>query len=270
MGVVEGVEGADVTPVSAVAVRGPGHLVVLEVVDERLTAVDEGRDDVAAHVVVGVGVVGVGLDRPHQRVGREDVVAHRGERRVRIVRGAGRIGGLLEELGDLAAVVGIDTAERHGLRTRNPDARHRALGTRSDVGLDHLLGIHPVDVVGAEHDDVLGLLVVDQVQRLEDRIGATGVPAGSEPLLRRDRRDVFAVEPRWPPGLRDVAVERVRLVLREHAQPRIPGVDEVAEDEVDEPVSATERHGGLGAVHRQRKESFPLAAGEDDPEDVAL
>ena len=35
--------------------------------------------------------------------------------------------------------------------------------------LDHLLRVHPVDVVGAEHDDVLGPLVVDQVQALVDR-----------------------------------------------------------------------------------------------------
>ena len=43
-------------------------------------------------------------------------------------------------------------------------------------------------VVGAEDDDDLRAGVVDQVQRLEDRVGAAGVPARAEPLLRRHWR----------------------------------------------------------------------------------
>ena len=59
--VVVRVQRPDVAPVAAVAVGGAGHLVVGEVVDVRPSpCADQPRDDVAAHVVIGVVVVGVG------------------------------------------------------------------------------------------------------------------------------------------------------------------------------------------------------------------
>jgi hypothetical protein len=45
-----------------------------------------------------------------------------------------------------------------------------------DVLLHHLPRVHPVDVVGTEDHDVLGLLVVDEVQRLVDGVGRAGEP----------------------------------------------------------------------------------------------
>ena len=85
----------------------------------------------------------------------------------------------------------VDATERGRLGARDPDARHRGTRTAVDVELDHLLGVHPVHVVGAEHDDVVGVLVVDQVHRLIDGIRGTGVPPGAKPLLRRNRGDVL-------------------------------------------------------------------------------
>jgi hypothetical protein len=58
--VVERVERADVAPVSVVAFGRAGHLVV-EVVHRGHAVGDQTRNDVAAHVVIGVVVVGVGL-----------------------------------------------------------------------------------------------------------------------------------------------------------------------------------------------------------------
>ena len=134
---------------------------------------DQARDDVAAHVVVGVVVVGVGADRVDQHLGGEDVVAHRRERLLGVVGGARRVGRLLDEVADPAGLVGVDAAERRRLRARHPDAGHRGAGAAVDVELQHLLGVHPVHVVGTEDDDVVGVLVVDQVQRLVDRVGAS-------------------------------------------------------------------------------------------------
>ena len=82
-----------------------------------------------------------------------------------------------------------------GFRARHPDARDGRTRTALDVELDHLLGVHPVHVIGAEHDDVVGIFVVDQVQRLVDGVGGAGVPARAEPLLGRDRGDVLAGKP---------------------------------------------------------------------------
>ena len=151
--------------------------------------------------MVGVVVVGVGADRVDQHLGGEDVVAHRRERLLGIVGGARRIGRLLDELADAARLVGVDAAERGGLGARHPDTRDRRARPALDVELHHLLGVHPVHVVGTEHDDVVGVLVVDQVQRLVDRVGRAGVPARPEPLLRGHRGDVFAGETGQPPVL---------------------------------------------------------------------
>ena len=134
--------------------------------------------------------------------------------------------------------------------------------------LDHLLGIHPIDVVGAEHDDVVGVLVVDQVERLQDRVGGAGVPARAEPLLGGHRRDVLAGKPRKPPVLRDVAIQRMRLVLRENADPQISRVHQIRQHEVDEPVGAAEGNRRLGTVRGQRVQPFALAAGQDDAQHV--
>ena len=65
-----------------------------------------------------------------------------------------------------------------------------------------------------------------------------------------------------------MAVEAVALVLRQHGDLEIAGVDEVREREVDEPVVAAERHRGLGAVERQRQQALALAARQHDPEDA--
>ena len=57
---------------------------------------------------------------------------------------------------------------------------------------------------------------------------------------------------------------RVRLVLGEHADPQVAGVDQVGQHEVDQPVVAAERDGGLGPVGGQRHQPLALAAGQDD------
>src|SRR5690625_4215969 len=87
VGVVVGVDRADVAPVAVVTLRGSRHDVVLEVVDARQPALDEPRHDAAAHVVLGLRVLGVHAQRLDERLGGQDVVAHRGEH---LVRGAGR------------------------------------------------------------------------------------------------------------------------------------------------------------------------------------
>ncbi len=246
----------------------PGHFVVVEVVHRRHPVGHQSRDDVAAHVVIGVVVVGVGADGVDEHLGGEDVVAHRRERLLGVVGRARRIGGLLHELADASRVVGVDAAEGRGLGPRHPDSRDRRPRTALDVELDHLLGVHPVDVVGTEHDDVVGVLVVDEVERLKNRVGRPGVPARTEALLRGHRGDVLPGKPGQPPVLRDVAIQRMRLVLRQNADPQVSGVDQIRQHEVDEPVGAAEGNRRLGSIGGQRIQTFALTAGQDDAEHV--
>ena len=106
--------------------------------------------------VVEVGVAGHRLD---QRVGVEDVVAHRRQHLLRVVGQPDRVLRLLQEVADLARVlrVHVDHAELVGQPDRLPDRRHGAGRAGLDVLLDHLAEVHPVHVVGADHDDDVGL-----------------------------------------------------------------------------------------------------------------
>ncbi len=124
--------------------------------------------------------------------------------------------------------------------------------------LDHLARVDAVDMVGAEHADDVGLLVADQVQVLEDRVGRAREPVGAAPHLRRHRDDVVAEELRELPGRRDVTVEAVALVLGQDGDPEDAAVDEVREREVDQPVVAPERHRRLGAIGSERPEALAL------------
>ena len=268
MRLVVGVDRPHVAPVGLVPVLDSGDLVLGEVVDLRLAPGNEARDDVATHVVPGVQVLRVGVQRLHQRVAAEDVVAHRGERGVGVVRQTGWVGGLLQELLDLVVRGGVDHPELGGLGPGHPDAGDGAAEAAVDVGVEHLLDVHPVDVVGPEDDDVVGGLVDEQVHRLEDRVGAALVPPGAEPLLRGHRSDVVAQQRGHPPRQGDVLVERVRLVLGQHRDLPHTGVREVRQDEVDQPVGPAERDRGFRPVHRERHQPLSFTAGEDDGENL--
>ena len=214
--------------------------------------------------------LGVAGDRVAQRVGGEHVVAHGREHLVRSVRQAHRVLRLLEERTDRGrrGRVDVDDAELVGHRDRLPDRGDGAAGPRLDVGVDHLREVHPVDVVGTDHDHDVGLLVGEQVERLEDRVRAAEVPPLAHPLLGRHRRDVVAEQRRHPPGGGDVPVEAVRLVLGEHDDLEVAGVHHVGQREVDQPVDAPERDRGLGPVGGQRHQPLALTPRQHDREDV--
>ncbi|CAM5506702.1 hypothetical protein STENM327S_08349 [Streptomyces tendae] len=242
-------------------------MVGAEVVQRGLAPVGELGQDRTAHVVHGVLVLGVPLQCLDEGLGGEDVVAHRGEDAPGVVGETGRVGRLLQETGDgLPVGARGDHAEGRRLGARDPDPGDGDARAGLDVLGEHLARVHPVHVVGAEHRYVLGLFVVHQVQRLEDRVGAAEVPARAEALLGGDGGDVVAEQAGHPPGGGDVPVQGVRLVLREDADPQDVAVDQVGQDEVDEPVGAAEGDRGFGAVRGQGHQAFALSARQHDAE----
>ena len=161
---------------------------------------------------------------------------------------------------------GLDHAESGRLRRGTGMAATVTPGARRTCWSIICLRIHPEDVVGAEHHHEVGLLVVDEVQRLVDRVRRAGVPVRPQPLLGGHRRHVVAEQGAHPPGHGDVPVQAVALVLREHADPRNAGVDQVGQCEVDQPVQAAERHRRFGPVGGQRCQPLAGAAGQHNAE----
>ena len=53
--------------------------------------------------------------------------------------------------------------------------------------IEHLLWIHTVNVVGTKDENVIRIFIVDEIEVLQDGIGASGVPTWSEALLCRNR-----------------------------------------------------------------------------------
>ena len=135
---------------------------------------------------------------------------------------------------------------------------------QGQVLVDHLHWVHAVDVIGsADHDEVRPVFI-EQAQRLVDRVCRAGLPAWSQPLLRRHRGHVIAERAAQPPGGRQMPVQAVALVLGEHADPADPAVDQVGQREIHQPVQAAERNGRLGPLRGQRREPPPRRARQDD------
>jgi hypothetical protein len=235
-----------------------------------LAHVDQRRDDAAADVVVGVLVFGVEADDVDQCLRGEDVVPHRGEDLLGRVGQARRLRRFLLERPDPGAITDLDHAQLVGLRARPADPGHGHPGAGGDVLLDHLSGVHPINVVGSEHEDVLRRLVDHQVEVLVDGVGRAGEPPGPPPHLGRHRGDVAAEQGRQPPRPGDVEVEAVALVLGQDHDPQIAGVGHVRQGEVDDAVVPAEGHRRLRPVGGERRQALPLAAGEDHGQDVGF
>ena len=175
--------------------------------------IGQRRDHVAAQVGVLV------LARRHdvdQRLRVEHVVAHARQAAGVVARHRRRRRGLLVEGDDVALVVRLDHTEVDRLVLRHRDRGHGHAGPDVEMFGDHLTRVHPVDVVGAEHAHDVRPLVVDEVQVLIDGVRRPLEPVRPAAHLGGHRRHVVVEHRREPPGLGDVAVEAVALVLREH------------------------------------------------------
>ena len=60
------------------------------------------------------------------------------------------------------------------------------MSTTGDMGLQHLLEVHSIDVVSTHYYDVIRLLVANQIEALENGISRTSKPALTQQLLSRN------------------------------------------------------------------------------------
>ena len=216
------------------------------------------------------GLRGIFLERPHQHVGAEDVNPHRAERDVRRSRHRRRLGGLLLKTDRRGRSSSMDDdAEPRCVRERHLEAGERGVGVPLDVKAQHLRVVHLVHVIARQHDDVARRFLRDGIQVLEDRVRGAEIPVLADPFLRRQDLDELAELLRHDvPAHADVAVERQRLVLGGDVDVPQPGVDAVAQGEVDDAVRPSEIDRGFRPFFGQWIQTLSRPAGEQDDEDI--
>ena len=77
-------------------------------------------------------------------------------------------------------LVDMHHAEAGGLHARHLEAADRDVGAGVDMLLQHQLVVHLVDVVAGQDDHELGIVALDDVDVLVDRVGGALVPLVSE------------------------------------------------------------------------------------------
>ena len=117
--------------------------------------------------------------------------------------------------------------------------------------VDHLPHVHAIDVIGAENRDQFWAVPFEQIKVLINRVRRALIPIIAGAHLRRHRNDeMFAEKIRGAPTAVDVFQERLRLELSHHVNRQNPRVDEIRQHEVDNPISAAERHRRFSAMLR--------------------
>ncbi|CDE05090.1 putative uncharacterized protein [Anaerotruncus sp. CAG:390] len=171
----------------------------------------------------------------------EDVNAHRSLGAVGVLR-------LLREFRYAVIRIGRHDTEAARLAERHLDNGNGAVGAVFLVRVKHLRIVHFVDMVARQHKHIFGIVPVDELNILIDRICGAAVPVGGFFALI-GRQDLNAAEgavkiPRQT--VADIIVEKERLILRENTHGINAGVDAVGKSKVDDTVFSAERNGGLG------------------------
>ena len=178
---------------------------------------------------------------------------------------------LLEEPGKPILAVDFEHAELTRLFRRDlqhPDGR---AGAALAMGAQHLGVVHLVDVVAGEDDQVARFLSGDGVQVLIDRVRGSQVPMLADALLRaEDLHELAQLVRDDAPAHAQMTAEGQRFVLKRDEDPAEPGIDAVAEREVDDPVRAAEVDRRLRPFLGQRVEAFTSPASQHHHESVVL
>ena len=172
------------------------------------------------------------------------------------------MGGLLLELGDLVVLIRVEDAEARRLLPRDlahGDGQVRAV---LDVGAQHGVVIHLVDVVAGEHEHVLRVPLLDEGNVLIDGVGRALVPlAGLAGLVRREHEDAAVGQVQVPRRAgADVGVELERTVLRQHADDVDARIGAVGERKVNDAILSAVGNRRLGDLLGQDAQTAALAA----------
>jgi len=128
------------------------------------------------------------------------------------------------------------------------------------VEVNHAANVHPVDVIAAEDGHHMRIGLLDQVDVLQDGVGGALVP-GFIPrahLCRHGNNEVALQQSAELPSLAQVLKQRLAAELREHIDGVDPGIDKVAQHEIDHAVLAAKGTAGLARSRVSGKRRVPL------------
>src|SRR5262249_10571020 len=127
--------------------------------------------------------------------------------------------------------------------------------------------VHAIELIAGENQDVRAVVFHDVANLLANRVGGALVPVGSlVGLLRRQHLDEAAAEGIELVGVGDVPMQADAEELRQDINALHTAVDAVADGDVDQPVLAGDRNGGLAAQLRQRVQACASSSSEDETE----
>ena len=125
--------------------------------------------------------------------------------------------------------------------------------------------IHPVKLIAAEDEVIIERPLQEVAHVLPHRVRRALIPLRAfRRLLRGQDVDEAARKIVELVARLDMAMQRHAVELRQHIDRAQPGVEAVADRDIDEPIFSAERHRRLGAIFRQRKQPRPGAAAHDD------
>ena len=142
------------------------------------------------------------------------------------------------------------------------------LGLGFEMMLDHLLEVHPIELIAREDEDE----VVAVLGKIRD-VAAHGVGRALIPalvlhrLLGGEHFDEAAAERVKLVSVGDMPVQADGVELRQHEDPAETGVDAVGDRDVDQSIFTGDRYGGLTARLGQWKQARSSAAAEDQADD---
>ena len=146
----------------------------------------------------------------------------------------------------------INNTEGRGQFQRLANTGDGQVETGFHMLVHHLGEVHAVDIVCSGYEHNIGPFIIDDVHGLVNGIRTSGEPPLAAPLLGGNRGHIIAQEVGHTPGSRNMAVQRMRLVLGKHDDLEISRIHDVTQRKVNQPVNAPERNRGFRSIFSER------------------
>ena len=167
----------------------------------------------------------------------------------------------------------IEAKDAHCRRVLDADRLRRDRDVRPAIAVrvDQLAVIHPVQVIAGENQVVVGVVAREVAHRLPHGIRRALIPIRIvRCLFGREDLDEALAEQVHAVRLRDMAVERGGVELREYKNATDVSMQTVADRNVNQPILPADRHGRLRSMVCERKEASALTAPEDERQHVVV